>query len=96
MSTHSQAHHISWNSEQDTIPLPIRPRHAENQIAAQPDYELMKTLAELSGLRLLVVYRLLRGQQVSDIHAWERLLQAREEIQRRELARRLQRQVFHE
>lgn len=98
--THPQAHPVTWNSEQDTMPLPAPPRYMENQMAAQPDYATMKTLAELSGLRLIVVYRLLRiGADVSrpaDAHAWERLLQAREELQRRELARRLRKQVFHE
>jgi hypothetical protein len=100
MNAHPQAQTQPWNVEQDTMPLPAMPHHMENQIAVQPDYKMMKTLAELSGLRLLVVYRLLRvGADVSrpaDADAWERLLQAREEMQRRELVRRLQKQVFHE
>lgn len=95
INTHLQAH-MPWNTEQDTLPLPARSRRAESQIAVQPDYSMMRTLSELSGLRLLVVYRLLRGQQVSDAHAWERLLNARLEMQRREQARHLRKQVFHE
>ena len=88
------------NIEQDTMPLPVRQRQAERQTpvyhANQPDYGTMKTLAELSGLRLLVVYRLLRGQQVSDANAWERLLNARLEMQHREQVQQLREQLFHE
>jgi len=88
------------NIEQDTMSLPVRPRQSERQTsahhAAQPDYDMMKTLAELSGLRFLVVYRLLRGQQVSDANAWVRLLNARLELQRQEQVQRLREQFFHE
>lgn len=95
INTHPQAHE-TWNIEQETMPLPTRPRHRENQIAAQPDYSMMKTLAELSGLHFLVVYRLLQGQQVSDANARERLLNARLEMQHREQRQRLREQLFHE
>lgn len=88
------------NIEQDTMPLPVRQRQSERRTSAyqanQPDYGMMKTLAELSGLHFLVVYRLLRGQQVSDANAWERLLNARLEMQHREQVQRLREQLFHE
>ena len=51
------------------------------QQPTQTDYQTLKALAERSGLHLLVVFRLMRGEQVKDPDAWRRLLRARSELQ---------------
>jgi len=56
---------------------------AMQQQAAQPDYHTLKALADLSGLRFIVVYRLSRGQRVRELGAWERYLGARLVLQQR-------------
>lgn len=53
------------------------------QPPAQPDYHILKALADLSGLRFMIVYRLSRGQRVSEPGAWERYLGARLALQQK-------------
>ncbi|MGB8348061.1 MAG: hypothetical protein WCD86_24480 [Ktedonobacteraceae bacterium] len=72
--------------DQDTMTLPIggvSPMGKVAQQAAQPDYHTLKALADLSGLRFMVVYRLSRGQRVRELGAWERYLGARLVLQQR-------------
>ncbi len=51
------------------------------QRTTQTDYQILKALAERSGLHLLVVFRLVRGEHMKDPDAWLRLFRARSELQ---------------
>lgn len=51
------------------------------QRPTQTDYQTLNALAERSGLHLLVVFRLMRGEHVKDPDAWRRLFRARSELQ---------------
>jgi len=51
------------------------------QTLPNTDFQALKALAERSGLNLLVVYRLMKGERVKDPSAWQRLVQARLELQ---------------
>lgn len=50
----------------------MKEEEAMQQQQSQPDYRTLRALADLSGLRLMIVYRLSRGQRVSEPGAWER------------------------
>ncbi|MGB8346793.1 MAG: hypothetical protein WCD86_18035 [Ktedonobacteraceae bacterium] len=70
----------------NTMPLPARrPPSAGTltQQPIQPDYRELRTLADLAGLRLVIVYRLSRGQRVRESGAWERYLGALLVLQQR-------------
>jgi hypothetical protein len=58
-----------------------RQKGAAMQRSTQTDYQTLKALSERSGLHLLVVFRLMRGEHVKDPDARQRLFRAQSELQ---------------